>query len=234
MAFVSARWAPDYVGTDGQGGGRQIPRARCAWMCFHVCRKCLTPGPLLTSNLGCQRHFLECPVKINMWTETRGLHTPAWWTGEPSWHLCPATPFASYPNVRLYKIKGFFLSLSITKAEWMRALQFVYTARAWELEIKKVFTKVHPHQQVCLCSAFMFWVCVSLCAKKKPPPGLFLKVVNSSTSSFCHQRERGLALTLKPHKAPYCTRVCLHLKTTQMSHFTLQPLWSLSQYRYHL
>lgn len=109
MAFVWARWAPDYVGTDGQRGGRQIPRARCAWMCFHVSRKCLTPSPLLTSKLGCQRHFLECPVKINMWTEIRGLRSPARWARGPSWHLCPATPFASYANASYIRSKACFI-----------------------------------------------------------------------------------------------------------------------------
>lgn len=100
MAFVWAWWAPDYAGTDGQGSGRQIPRARCAWMCFHVSRKCLTPGPLLTSNLGCQRHFLECLVKINMWTETGGLWTPARWARGPSWHLWPVTPFVTFADTK--------------------------------------------------------------------------------------------------------------------------------------
>lgn len=56
-----------------RGSGLQILRARCAWMCFHVSRKCLTPGPLVTPNLGCQRHFLECPVKITMWKEMGGI-----------------------------------------------------------------------------------------------------------------------------------------------------------------
>lgn len=77
-----------------RGSGRQIPRARCAWMCFHVSRKCLTPGPLVTSNLGCQRHFLECPVKINMWKEMGG--SEGWGGGgsRPSWHLCAAAPLS--------------------------------------------------------------------------------------------------------------------------------------------
>ena len=34
------------------------------------------PGPPLTSNLSCQRHFLECPVKINMWDRDWGLREP--------------------------------------------------------------------------------------------------------------------------------------------------------------
>lgn len=55
------------------GAGRKIPRARCVWMCFHVSRKCLTPVSLLTSNLGCQRHFLQWLVKINMWAGARAI-----------------------------------------------------------------------------------------------------------------------------------------------------------------
>lgn len=87
MAFVWTRWAPDYVGTDGQGGGWQIPRARCARICFQVSRKGLTPGPLLTSNHGCQHHFLEWPVKINMWTETGGLWSSVRWAKWLRWHV---------------------------------------------------------------------------------------------------------------------------------------------------
>ena len=129
-------------------------------MCFHVCRKCLTPGPLLTSNLGCQRHFLECPVKINMWTETRGLRTPAWWTGEPSWHLCPATPFASYPNVRLYKIKGlFYLFLSWKPSKWEHySLCTLQEHESWKS--KKCLLKFVPISRfVCAllsCFGFVF------------------------------------------------------------------------------
>jgi len=132
-------------------------------MCFHVSRKCLTPGPFLTSNLGCQRHFLECPVKMNMWTETGGLRTPARRARGPSWHRCPATPFASYANIRLYKIKGLYMNLYLLMSCEGNIHISLWGVRTWELEIRKVY--LCHHQQVCFCSAFMFRASVTLCAK---------------------------------------------------------------------
>lgn len=185
MAFVWARWAPHYAGTDGQESGRQIPRARCAWMCFHVSRKCLTPGPLLTSNLGCQRHFLECPVKINMWTETGGLETPVWWARGPSWHLCPATPLATYANIKLYKIKCLFPD---------RKLVCGY-CKSVDLVVRKVFLNIHHHQQVCFHSILMIWASLSLCAEKLPL-GIFFKVVRPSLPSKGRGSHLDLGATL--------------------------------------
>lgn len=158
MAFVWARWAPDYVGTDGQGGGRQIPRARCAWMCFHVSRKCLTLGPLLTSKIGCQRHFLECPVKINMWTETTGLQSPEWWARGPSWHLCPTTPFASYANAKLYKIKGLIYLRLLRRLRRKKILQHQFVGTVCVQEIRKVVLTFQHH---CQLNALSF--CFTLC-----------------------------------------------------------------------
>lgn len=157
MAFVWARWAPHYAGTDGQESGRQIPRARCTWMCFHVSRKCLTPGPLLTSNLGCQRHFLECPVKINMWTEKGGLETPAWWARGPSWHLCPAAPLASYVNIRLDKIKCLFSKKKLVCGY----------CKVVDLVVWKVILNIHHHYIWFVFTPLMIWASLSLCTKKK-------------------------------------------------------------------
>lgn len=164
MAFVWARWAPDYVGTDGQGGGRQIPRARCAWMCFHVSRKCLTLSPLLTSKIGCQRHFLECPVKINMWTETTGLQSPEWWARGPSWHLCPTTPFASYANAKLYKIKGLI---------YLRLLRRLRRRKYCNISLWVLYVCRRSEKWFSLFNTIanlMLWASVSLCARNHHLP----------------------------------------------------------------
>lgn len=73
MAFVWFRWTLDHVATDGRGVG-QKKKDTNSKVCLNVLscqQEELDLWPLLTSNLGCQHHFLEWPVKLNMWTETR-------------------------------------------------------------------------------------------------------------------------------------------------------------------
>lgn len=200
--LFGAWWAPDYVGTD-DCGGRQIERARCAWLCFHVRRKSLTPGPLLTWKLGCQRHFFEHHVKINIHTETGGLKSTVRWARGPSWHLCPTTPFASYANAKLYKIKGLFYLFSLRPYERNASINMRIPSAGGgdqsgsshsSSESLFLFLLWSP------CFELLFHIVLWVKKKKKKKRNAtwhFPQSGNSSTSSFCHQREGGLALTLK-------------------------------------
>lgn len=68
MAFVWVRWTPDYVATDGQGGPTTDTKSKVCFDALSCQQEVLDLWPLLTSNRGCQHHFLEWPVKLNMWT----------------------------------------------------------------------------------------------------------------------------------------------------------------------
>lgn len=143
-------------------GRWQISRVRCAWMCFHVSRKCLTPDAPLTSNLGCQCHFHECPLKMNMWTWTGGLQPSARWSRGPSWHLCLF--FARYATVGYITSKACFFYFS--ESLWLKLQhQFVNTVRGQELAVTKV-------------ASALYWASISL-------PDVCYEEVNRSPFSFC-------------------------------------------------